>query len=145
MQNAEIDISEMSMDDYAEVYALWQQTEGVGLSSADEPGAIARYLDRNPGLSFVARQQAASGLGLLVGAVLGGHDGRRGFLHHLAVRPDCRGGGIGRALTASCLAALAAQGIQKTHIFVYRENAAGRAFWEKVGWEERKTLVIYSR
>jgi ribosomal protein S18 acetylase RimI-like enzyme len=136
-----VNILEMTIADYAEVYDLWAATEGVGLSSADAPEAIAAYLARNPGMSFVAREAS----GALVGAVLCGHDGRRGFLHHLAVRPECRGQGAGRALVERCLAALSAEGIEKCHIFVYRGNQAGRAFWEKLGWDERTTLVIMSK
>jgi len=130
----------MSMADYDEALALWQASEGVGLSQADSREAIARYLERNPGLSFAARAG-----GELVGAVLAGHDGRRGFLHHLAVKPAYRRQGIGRALTERCLAALRAEGIEKTHLFVYAENHAGRQFWRSLGWYERPELVIMSK
>ena len=133
-------IAEMSIADYEEVYALWAATQGIGLSAADERDAITRYLARNPGMSFVARDEQ----GRLAGAVLCGHDGRRGFLHHLAVRPDCRGHGTGRALAERCLAALSKEGITKCHLFVYGANQGGRAFWEKIGWNERTTLVIMS-
>jgi len=136
-----VNIVEMSIADYDEVYALWEDTEGVGLSSADTLEAIARYLARNPGMSFVARDA----LGAVVGAVLCGHDGRRGFLHHLAVKPDCRRQGAGRALVERCMAALTAAGIEKCHLFVYKANESGRAFWEKIGWTERTTLVIMSK
>lgn len=129
-----------ALEDLPEALALWRATEGIGLSSADEPDAIAAYLSRNPGCSFVARLD-----GELVGAVLAGHDGRRGYLHHLAVRADQRGQGIGRELAARCLAALSREGIEKCHLFVYAGNASGRAFWRKVGWEEREDLVIMSR
>ncbi len=134
-------IQPLTMADYADALALWQASEGIGLSSADAPEAIARYLDRNPGLSFAAR--AADGA--LLGAVLCGHDGRRGYLHHLAVRAGSRGQGLGRALVARCLAALQAQNIAKCHLFVYTANADGRAFWEKIGWVERTTLLIMSK
>lgn len=133
-------IEPMTIEDYDEAVALWQASEGVGLSSADTREAIARYLARNPGMSFVARSGGA-----LVGAVLCGHDGRRGYLHHLAVRPDCRRQGIGRALVERCLAALGEQGIDKCHLFVFKANERGRAFWERNGWSERVTLVIMSK
>lgn len=133
-------IHEMTIDDYEEAVVLWQSSEGIGLSAADSREAIERYLARNPGMSFVAR----SDQGDLLGAVLCGQDGRRGYLHHLAVRSDCRGQGIGRGLVARCLAALRSQRIDKCHLFVYQDNQAGRAFWEKIGWEERSTLFIMS-
>ena len=79
------------MTDYTPVIALWELSDGVGLSSADSPEAIQFYLERNPGMSFVAKQD-----GMVVGAVLSGHDGRRGYIHHLAVHPDYRRQGIGQ-------------------------------------------------
>lgn len=136
-----MDIYTLTMDDYDAVLALWKVTEGVGVGKADEPQAIRRYLERNPGMSFVARGAD----GALLGAVLCGHDGRRGYVHHLAVRPECRGQGIGRALIDRCLEALAAEQIDKCHLFVFRNNQVGRAFWEKNGWSERTSLTLYSK
>lgn len=127
------------MEDYDSAYALWNRTEGIGLSQADERDNIARYLGRNPGQSFVATEN-----GNLVGAVLCGNDGRRGFLHHLAVDHACRRRGVGRALVMRCLEALALQGMRKCHIFVIAANEEGKLFWRSVGWEERTTLVVMS-
>jgi ribosomal protein S18 acetylase RimI-like enzyme len=135
-----LSLAAFSMDDYAEVMALWHTIEGVGLSAADQPERIAAYLARNPGMSLVAREDGA-----LVGAALCGHDGRRGYLHHLAVRPDRRGRGIGRELVAGCLAALAAEGIDKCHLFVFKDNLEGQAFWRKLGWQERLDLMVMSK
>jgi N-acetylglutamate synthase len=134
-----ITLREFTMDDYDAAYALWQSVEGVGLSEADEPGNIRRYLERNPGQSFVAWED-----GKLVGAVLAGNDGRRGFLNHLAVSPACRRRGVGRELVKRCLSALAAQGMRKCHIFVIADNQAGKRFWSRIGWEERTALVVMS-
>ena len=102
----ELRIRAMTPVDYDAVIALWRATEGIGLSGADERGAIAAYLARNPGLSMVALHAEA-----LVGAVLCGHDGRRGYIHHLAVVPTERGGGLGRTLAERCLLGLGALGI----------------------------------
>ena len=135
-----IEIRAMTIADYDDALALWQAIEGLGLSAADSREAITRYLARNPGLSFVAHADT----GELVGAVLCGHDGRRGYLHHLAVRPDCRGHGLGRDLAGHCLAALRAEGIDKCHLFVKRSNTAGQAFWQQTGWTER-SLVLMSK
>lgn len=134
-----ISIRPFTLDDYAAVYALWQATEGVGLSSADEAPAIAAYLARNPGLSFVAVSDDAP-----VGTILGGHDGRRGYIHHLAVVPAYRRQGIGRALVSRCLAGLAAEGIHKCHLFIYGENENGRTFWQALGWHLRHDIQIMS-
>jgi N-acetylglutamate synthase len=133
-------IRAMTMDDYPAVIALWQATEGMGLSQADSPERIRQYLARNPGLSLVA----FSPRGDLIGAVLCGHDGRRGLLHHLAVHPDWRKLGVGRALVCRCLEGLAAAGIDKCHLFVYEKNQAGRSFWLRTGWYERPELVLMS-
>jgi N-acetylglutamate synthase len=141
-----IEIREMSIADYNEAIALWQATEGMGISAADSRDAIARYLLRNPGMSFIARQvEWAGGPGEVVGAVLCGHDGRRGYLHHLAVRLDFRQHGLGRQLVDRCMDSLQKEGIDKCHLFVYKTNELGRAFWERTGWTERKTLVIMSK
>ncbi|MBN2004426.1 MAG: GNAT family N-acetyltransferase, partial [Anaerolineae bacterium] len=88
----------LTLSDYNAVLALWQSSEGVGLSDADSREAIGRYLARNPGLSFTAWDGDE-----LTGAVLCGHDGRRGYVHHLAVKPAHRRQGLGKALAARCL------------------------------------------
>jgi len=130
---------ELTLSDYDAVLALWQSSDGVGLSDADSREAIGRYLARNPGLSFTAWDGD-----LLVGAVLCGHDGRRGYVHHLAVRPSHRRQGIGKALAARCLDALAAEGIDKCHLFVFAVNADAIAFWKRVGWTQRVDLNVMS-
>ena len=130
----------MTIADYDEVLALWRATEGVGLSAADERPQIERYLARNPGLSLVAAAD-----GRLAGAVLCGHDGRRGYIHHLAVAADLRGRGIGRELVARCMEGLAAIDISRCHIFVYTRNTEGQGFWRAIGWKLRADLAVMSR
>ena len=128
------------LTDYANVHTLWEACEGIGLhDDVDSRDGIAHYLERNPGLSFVARDGDR-----IVGAVLAGHDGRRGYLHHLAVHPESRHQGLGRQLVAAALAALKAQGIAKCHIFVFRDNPTGRAFWESCGWHLRNDIDLLS-
>jgi len=135
-----IHYQEMTILDYPDVIVLWQNTEGVGLSGADTPEAISSYLARNPGHSFVARDGEQ-----LAGAVLCGHDGRRGYLHHLAVQPSYRRQGIGQNLVEHCMEHLKAAGIDKCHIFVYADNQDGQSFWNKTGWVLRTRLVLMSR
>lgn len=132
-------IQPMTAADYDQTLALWQEVEGVGLSSADSREQIERYLKRNPGQSLLAWQED-----LLVGAVLCGHDGRRGYIHHLAVRPGHRRQGIGRLLASRCLAALAAEGIEKCHLFVFSQNEAAIKFWQAVGFTGRTELSMMS-
>ncbi|MBC8248084.1 MAG: GNAT family N-acetyltransferase [Anaerolineales bacterium] len=133
-------IREMTIQDYAEVLALWQASDGVGLSDADSEEGVACFLDRNPGLSFVARDDEH-----LVGAVLCGHDGRRGYIHHLAVSKSHRRRGLGRALVERCLSALRRDGIDKCHIFVFADNQDTIAFWKSIGWAQRVELVMMSQ
>jgi N-acetylglutamate synthase len=134
-----IEFAPLRPTDYDEVMALWYATEGLTLREADSREAIFRYLERNPGLSFVARDA-----GHLVGAVLAGSDGRRGYLQHLAVASSHRGRGVGRALAERALDALRALGIAKCHLMVRQENAAARAFWEHMGWQDRADVVLMS-
>jgi ribosomal protein S18 acetylase RimI-like enzyme len=131
-------IDEMNIRDYDEVAGLWRRSEGIGLhDSTDSRQGVAEYLRRNPGLSFVCRRE-----GKLVGAVLCGHDGRRGYLHHLAVQHDRRRQGIARALVAKCLEKLGAIGIEKCNIFLFSNNKAGEEFWKHLGWKERADLKV---
>src|SRR5690349_12036470 len=121
------DIRAFRADDHAQALALWQATAGVGLSGADSFENVARFLVRNPGLSFVATEAD-----VVVATILCGHDGRRGLIHHLAVASRCRRAGIGRALVSRALAALRREGIEKCHLLVFDENAEGRAFWKSI-------------
>jgi ribosomal protein S18 acetylase RimI-like enzyme len=132
-------IQEMTIQDYDEVHALWQESEGIALSEVDTKDDIARFLKQNPGLSFVARDN-----GQLVGAVLCGHDGRRGYIDQLAVRKSHRRQGIGKGLIARCLYNLMRIGIRKWHLFVLEDNQDAIAFWKKLGWAKRVELTTMS-
>jgi ribosomal protein S18 acetylase RimI-like enzyme len=134
-----IRIREMTIDDYEEVFALWQNSEGIGLSTADERNEIAFYLQRNPGTSFVALDN-----GQLIAAILCGHDGRRGYIHHLAVRKGYRRSGTGRRLVKKCLEELRLFGIQKCHIFVFGANQDAITFWQRIGFIRRLELTMMS-
>jgi N-acetylglutamate synthase len=132
----------MSPDDLRQTIDLWSKTDGIGLDDdSDSLPALAAYLTRNPGMSFVARSDGQE----LIGAVLCGHDGRRGYLHHLAVSTGYRHSGIGRALTGKCLDALRRIGIAKCNIFVFGDNATGLSFWEHNGWIERPDLHVVQK
>jgi len=137
----QIEIAPFTIQSYDDVLALWQQAEGVGLhDDCDSRPGIQSYLERNPGMSFVATAD-----GVVVGAVLAGHDGRRGYIHHLAVHPDCRRQGIGRGLVQSCLEVLGAAGIRKAHIFIFNDHSDGIAFWKSVGWTPRSDIGVISK
>jgi len=130
----------MTIADYDSVVALWQATEGVGLNESDSREAIEGYLGRNPALSLVVELDSQ-----IVAAVLCGHDGRRGFLNHLAVARLFRGQGLGRRLVEACLDRLSPLGILKCNIYLYVDNAAGAAFWRHLGWQDRAELKVMQR
>jgi putative acetyltransferase len=133
-------IKEMTIEDYDEIYELWKSSEGVGLSDADSREGIDRFLKRNPGLSFVVRDEQDQ----LVGAALCGHDGRRGYIHHLSVIQNARRQGLGRNLVGRCMYNLMQIGIQKCHLFVFGENEAALGFWNSLGWTHRVELIMMS-
>ncbi len=129
-----------TMADYDQVIAFWKQQEGVGLNETDERDRVGLYLDRNPGMSFIVRDGNH-----LIGAVLCGHDGRRRYLHHLAVASSHRKKGIGQRLVHLCLQRLREAGIQKCNIFLFSDNAAGEGFWQAVGFRNRPDLKVMQR
>jgi ribosomal protein S18 acetylase RimI-like enzyme len=119
---------------------LWRQIEGIGLSDADRPEQLRAFLYRNPALSYVAASAST-----LTGTILCGTDGRRGYIHHLAVAAASRRSGIGRGLIECALSALQRIGIQKCHAFVFQSNPFGDLFWGRLGWQRREGLHVYSR
>lgn len=129
----------MQADDYPALLQLWQQSDGLVLRDADSPEAIAAYLARNPGLSFIALSQDQ-----LIGCLLAGTDGRRGYLQHLVVRESHRGQGVGRALLQAATQALQAIGIDKTHLLVLADNEPALAFYRHLGWTERSDVRLFS-
>ena len=129
----------MQIDDHDGVLALMRRTPGVVVRAADEREPIGRYLERNPQMSFVAQAGHR-----LVGCILAGHDGRRGYLRHLVVDPDCRGRGLGAQLVRCAVEALAGAGIDKSYCDVLVTNAAGAAFWQRIGWARRDDVYGFS-
>jgi len=126
----------MTVEDYAACYDLWLRTPGMGLNSVDDsPEGIAFYLRRNPNTCFVAEEE-----GRVVGAILAGHDGRRGHISHTAVDGDFQRRGIGSQLVAHTMAALEQEGITKVNLVVFSRNQKGDAFWEAQGFSLRTDL-----
>ncbi len=132
-------IREMTIEDYEEVFAMWLTTSKRALSRADEKPQMERYLKHNCGMSQVAVID-----GKIVGTVLAGHDGRRGFIHHMAVKPEYRRQRIGHALADAAIKKIKEQGIDKTHIFCYKNNETGQSFWRDFGFERRDDVFVYS-
>jgi ribosomal protein S18 acetylase RimI-like enzyme len=129
----------MKIEDYDEVRALWMGIHGFRIRSIDDSReGVTRFLKRNPTTSMVAVVE-----GHIVGAILCGHDGRRGCLYHVCVKEDYRKHGIGHAMADSCMRALAAEGINKVSLIAFKENAIGNQFWHGAGWTFREDLNYY--
>lgn len=134
-------IRKMVIDDYEAVYALWLSCKGMGLNGTnDSREGIARFLARNPDTCFVATQDDA-----IVGSIMAGNDGRRGFIYHTAVSPAHRRKGIGGHLVQAALAALQADGITKVALVVFDRNEEGNAFWERQGFTLRTDIFYRNR
>ena len=131
----------MTRDDYEAVYQLWLSCPGVALNTTDDsPEGIGKFLDRNPTSCFVAEAD-----GKVVGVIMGGHDGRRGYIHHAAVAPDARRQGIASGLTAAVEEALKAEGIVKVNLVAFRRNEEGNAFWEQQDYTLREDLTYWDK
>lgn len=131
----------MIVDDYQEVYSLWLRTPGMGLNNVDDSReGIEKYLRRNPGTCFVAEDD-----GKLIGVIMAGHDGRRGFIYHTTVDADYRRQGLGRRLVEHVLKALEAEGINKVALVAFGRNELGNAFWEQAGFTAREDLVYRNK
>ncbi len=131
---------EFTMHHYEVAIAMWQNMPGIGISDSDQPAATEQFLLRNKGCNFVALDKEQ-----LIGTILCGHDGRRGYIYHLAVHPDYRRQGIASQLVAMALAGLQENRILKCHLFVFDQNETGIAFWASDGWEMRDDLEIMSK
>ena len=133
-------LRKMSMADYDAVFALWNACEELELNDADDsPEGIARFLNRNPETCFVAEEG-----GRLLGVLLAGCDGRRGYIYHAAVLPEARGKGVGSALVEAAIARLREMGISKAGLLTFADNAEGSRFWNERGFTPREDLVYHS-
>lgn len=129
----------MLKEDYDGVRALWMTIHGFGIRSVDDSReGVERFLERNPGCSVVAEED-----GKIVGAILCGHDGRRGCLYHVCVAEDYRLRGIGKEMVVHCMNALKAEKINKVSLIAFTKNDVGNAFWKCIGWTKREDLNYY--
>ena len=137
----EVNVRIMTIDDYDKVYALWMSCKNMGFNNLDDSrDGIEKYLNRNPATCFVAEQE-----GMVVGVILSGHDGRRGFIHHMAVAESCRRQGIATMLLNRAVDALKQEGINKAALLVFNRNEAGNAFWETQGFTARDDVTYRNR
>ena len=132
-------IRQMKIEDYDEVYHLWKRIRGFGIRSMDDSReGVERFLKRNPTTSVVAEEN-----GKIVGAILCGHDGRRGCLYHVCVDEAYRRHGIGKAMVVKTMEALKEERINKVCLIAFTSNDIGNAFWNTIGWTKREDMNYY--
>lgn len=136
-----VKIRVMTISDYDGVYNLWLNTPGMGLNSTDDSReGIEKYLKRNPTSNFVAESD-----GEIIGVIMAGHDGRRGYIYHTAVLPTYRNQGVAKNLVDCAMSALDEEGINKVALVAFQKNDIGNGFWEHIGFIERDDLVYRNK
>ena len=131
----------MTPEDYPDVYRLWRSCTGMGLNDLDDSEeGIRRFLLRNPETCVVTEDA-----GRIVGVLMAGHDGRRGFIYHTAVSPQLRRQGIAARMVERVLETFRTLGIHKVALVVFGQNEDGNRFWEKMGFTVREDLVYRNR
>ena len=146
-----VTVRSMQIEDYDQVYALWMTIHGFSIRTIDDSReGVERFLKRNPGIPVFIVDELGLGCGIVaemdgrvVGAILCGHDGRRGCLYHVCVHEDYRMHGIGRAMVVHCMNALQQEGINKVSLIAFTKNDIGNAFWKQIGWTKREDLNYY--
>ena len=129
----------MQIEDYEQIYKLWMTIDGFGIRTIDDSyEGVERFIKRNPTTSVVAECD-----GKVVGAILCGHDGRRGCLYHVCVHKEYRKRGIGKAMVVFCMKALQVEQINKVSLIAFKSNVVGNAFWKSAGWTFREDLNYY--
>ena len=126
----------MQIEDYTAVHQLWLNTPGMGLNDVDDSEqGIARMLQRNPTLSFIARKDKQ-----IIGVIMAGQDGRRGYIYHTTVHQDYRHQGVAKSLVTSVLNEMKVLAISKVGLFIFQNNHIGNGFWQKMGFNVRNDL-----
>ena len=134
-------LRKMKLEDFDNVYALWMSCAGMGLNNLDDSrSGIEKFLNRNPDTCYVAIDN-----NIIVGVIMVGNDGRRGYIYHTSVHPDYRKQGIGRKLVDTALDSLLKLGINKVALVVFDRNKAGNEFWEKMGFTTRNDLIYRNK
>ena len=129
----------MTMDDYDEVYALWNSIHGFGIRTLDDSReGIERFIKRNPTTCAVDVED-----GKIVGAILCGHDGRRACFYHVCVNEKYRMHGIGKKMVQFCCEQLEKEKINKVCLNAFVTNEVGNKFWQKMGWVLRDDMNYY--
>ncbi len=136
-----MDITLMKKTDYDAVYDLWIRTQGMGLRSLDDSrDGIESFLNRNPNTNFVCKEADK-----IVGVMMSGHDGRRGYIYHASVDENYRNKRIASALLNQVIEALKEEGIHKVALVAFKTNTLGNSFWKSHGFVEREDLTYRNK
>ncbi len=132
-----MDIRLMRIEDYDETWGLWIHTKEMALNNLDDSReGIRKFLRRNPSTCFVAKEEQK-----IVGVILAGNDGRRGYIYHLAVLEEARRKKIATKLLNAALEGLKKEGITEVAVLAKRSNECGNLFWEEENFDPREDLV----
>lgn len=134
-----VTIREIRSEDYEALIRFWESIDEIELDDSEGKQDFEFFLRRNKGMSFLALDKEE-----VIGACLASHNGRRGFLDHLATAPSHRRKGLGKMLVEKCLKVLQAEGIKRNYVFLFKKNAEGRAFFEHIGWSQCDEYVMMS-
>ena len=134
-------LRKMKIEDYDNVYSLWMSCVGMGLNNLDDSKeGIEKFLNRNPDTCLIALE-----LDQIIGVIMVGSDGRRGYIYHTAVHPNYRNQGIGKALVDAALDSIIGLGINKVALVVFERNKVVNEFWEKMGFTSRNDLIYRNK
>jgi ribosomal protein S18 acetylase RimI-like enzyme len=133
-----MEIEDFTMEYYNEIVDLWRRA-GISISSSDDKSEVQKMLERNPSLFLIGKVNEK-----VIAVVEGGYDGRRGYIHHLAVDPTYQRKGYGKKLMHELIERFRQNKVQKVHLFVEKENKNAIRFYKKLGWERRNYLTIMS-
>lgn len=127
--------------DFEEVIKLWKGAgAGIQLRRSDTPEEILKKVQRDPELFLLATHE-----GRIIGTVIGGFDGRRGLIYHLAVDRDYQEQGIGTQLMDELEMRLREKGCVRSYLLVTKENESAIRFYVKRGWQHMDHVVIYGK
>lgn len=132
-------LSKLTVEDYDRAAAFWKETAGLGTVCIESREQFATFLQRNPGLSFKLADQEA-----IVGTVLCGHDGTRGYLHHIALALPYRGQGMSKMLVDKSLEELRSTGIRRCHFFIDPMNGEGERMLPTLEWTEERGVKVFT-
>lgn len=132
-------LSHLGPKDCENTLSFWRHSEGLGTGAVETTEMLSSFLKRNPGLSFKVTDRDE-----IVGTILCAHDGRRGYLHHLAIKSSYSDHSVGKTLIDRTLRGLDQLGIRRCHVFIATDNQGGQISWKSGNWKERDNLMIYS-